>query len=61
MIYSFCRHTQGLPLVLLEAMSMGVPIVASQVGGIPEIVKDEYNGLLFEPSEYERIKTKILL
>ena len=38
MIYSFCRHAR-VALVLLEAMSMGVPIVASQIGGIPEIVR----------------------
>ncbi|NLM42904.1 MAG: glycosyltransferase family 4 protein [Clostridiales bacterium] len=54
-------YSEGLPLVLLEAMSMGVPIVASQVGGIPEIVKDEYNGLLFEPKNTKELKQKILL
>lgn len=36
----------GIPNVLLEAMSMGVPVVASEVSGIPELVADRHNGLL---------------
>lgn len=40
-------QSEGLPLVLLEAMSCGVSVIASCVGGIPEIVKDGKNGQLF--------------
>jgi glycosyltransferase involved in cell wall biosynthesis len=36
----------ALPTVLIEALAAGIPIVASDVGGIPEIVKDTVNGLL---------------
>jgi glycosyltransferase involved in cell wall biosynthesis len=39
--------TEGLALVLLEAMSQGLPVVASNVGGTPEVVCDEVTGLLF--------------
>jgi glycosyltransferase involved in cell wall biosynthesis len=39
----------GIPNVLLEAMSMGLPVVATRVSGIPELVRDGVNGLLVEP------------
>lgn len=41
-----CSEMEGIPLVLLEAMSMRVPVVASRVGGIPEIVEDGVQGFL---------------
>jgi len=42
-------HSEGSPNALLEAMAAGVPIVASRVGGIPEIVENGRTGVLVEP------------
>ena len=41
----------GIPNVLLEAMAMGLPVVASRVSGIPELVAHEINGVLVEPDD----------
>jgi glycosyltransferase involved in cell wall biosynthesis len=42
-------------LVLLEAMRAGLPVVASNAGGVPEIITNEVNGLLFEPEDFEEL------
>lgn len=39
----------GIPNVLLEALAMGLPVVATRVSGIPELVRHGHNGLLVEP------------
>lgn len=51
--------TEALPLAILEACSLKLPIIASSVGGIPEIIKNGENGLLVEPKQPLAIKEAI--
>jgi glycosyltransferase involved in cell wall biosynthesis len=46
---------EGLPLVLLEASQFSKPLIATSVGGIPEIVKDGYNGFVIPPNDVKRL------
>ena len=47
-IFPTFYHNECFPLVLLEAMQYGLPIVTTDEGGIPDIVKDGENGLICE-------------
>lgn len=51
---------EGLPLVVIEAMSCGIPIIASRLGGIPTAIENMKNGILFEPGNALELSEKIL-
>jgi glycosyltransferase involved in cell wall biosynthesis len=42
---------EGLPMVVLEAMAAGVPVVATRVEGIPEAIRDGIDGLIASPND----------
>ena len=50
----------ALPTAVLEAMAMGVAVVASATGGVPEIVTHEENGLLVPPGDVDALQTAML-
>ena len=50
---------EGIPMVLLESLALGRPVIASRVGGIPEIISHDKEGLLVEPGGSEELKRSI--
>ncbi len=50
---------ENCPMVVLEAMASGVPLLAANVGGIPELIDGKTNGMLFDPTDRENMKTVI--
>lgn len=50
---------ENAPLVIQEARLAGTPVIASRIGGIPELVKDGETGFLFEPSSEKDLKEKL--
>ena len=50
-IYCLPSYNEGLPVSVLEAMSYGVPVVTTRVGGLPELIADGVNGFLINPGD----------
>jgi glycosyltransferase involved in cell wall biosynthesis len=48
-VFVLASHHEGLPVTVMEALTLGVPVVAPSVGGLPEVVATGKNGLLVEP------------
>lgn len=59
-IFVLCTHAEGLPLVILEAMARAKPVVATAVGGIPEIVSHQSTGFLHLPGDDQGLAEQIL-
>ncbi|WP_101689932.1 glycosyltransferase family 4 protein [Dysgonomonas massiliensis] len=59
-IYILPSYNEGLPISILEAMSYGLPIISTNVGGIPEVVCNNINGLIIEAGDLKAILNSIL-
>jgi glycosyltransferase involved in cell wall biosynthesis len=60
MVTVLCSRYENAPRALIEAMSLGCPIVAARVGGIPEIMEDQQDGLLHRPEDSEDLAAQII-
>jgi colanic acid/amylovoran biosynthesis glycosyltransferase len=52
-IFALASFAEGIPVVLMEAMSMEIPCVATCINGIPELIRDGVDGILVAPSDIE--------
>lgn len=60
-IFVLCSHSEGLSLTILEAMAASLPVVATKVGGNPEVIQEGYNGFLVPPDSTVELAEKISL
>ena len=56
-VFVFPSQQEGFGIVLLEAMFCGLPVVASRVSAIPELVRDSQEGFLFPPGDSAALAT----
>jgi glycosyltransferase involved in cell wall biosynthesis len=53
-------YAEGLPMAILEAMSYGIPVIATRVGAIPEVITDGREGFLIEPGDVSALADRML-
>lgn len=58
--YVLPSYNEGMPMSILEAMSFGIPVVSTDVGSIPEIIKQGFNGFTINPGDIWELANSIL-
>jgi len=59
-IFAFSTFYENLPFAVLEALSTGLPVVTTNVGGIPEMIENGKNGFLVQPFDSRELADRIL-
>src|SRR5206468_5249267 len=58
-VLALSSFTEGLPVIVLEAMAARVPVVATAVGGVPEVLEDGVSGFLVPPGDATALAAKL--
>lgn len=58
-VFALASFAEGVPVVLMEAMAMEVPCVATRVAGVPELIRADVDGLLIPPADAEALAAAI--
>ncbi len=59
-VFVLCSRSEGLSVTLLEAMAAGKPVIATSVGGNPELIEHDINGLLVESDDEEGLSKALI-
>jgi len=59
MVYVLPSYFEGLPMSILEAMAVGLPVLSTPIGGIPEEVTDGVEGFLVEPGDIDALTARL--
>ncbi|MEW6108622.1 MAG: glycosyltransferase family 4 protein [Nitrospirota bacterium] len=60
-VFVFPSLREGMPNSLLEAMSCGLPVIASKIGGVVDVVEDGKSGILFEPGDVSGLASAMII
>ena len=58
-LYALSSRREGLPNVVLEAMAMQVPVLATSVAGMPSLITEDVNGRMIEPDNLDALRTSL--
>lgn len=59
-LFVHCSYFEGMPMAILEAMQHELPVVATNVGGIPELITHQQTGVLIEPGDVQGLSDRII-
>jgi glycosyltransferase involved in cell wall biosynthesis len=59
-LFLHCSDHEGLPVAISEALTMGLPVVAADVGGIPDLIRQGENGFLVGPDDVEGFSAAVI-
>jgi len=59
-IFALASFAEGIPVVLMEAMAMEIPCIATDINGIPELIRDGVDGLLVAPSDVHGLSAALI-